>query len=66
MKTVNVSYKAIERLYRRIEKANLKKHGASLSFGSMKTEITCIYHDSDTVEVPANWRETIKQTYLKS
>ena len=65
METVTVPYKAIERLYRRIEKANLKKHGTSLSFGSMKTEIVCIHNDSDTVEVPANWRETIKQNYLK-
>ncbi len=63
MKTITIPYSKIERLHKKIERANLNTYGRSISFGSMKAPILCSHHGSNLVDVPSNWREIVIDTY---
>lgn len=66
MNTVFVTNRQYNSMLKRIEKANLKAHGKSLSAGSMRGGdiIVEIQDDKNGMIVISEWREELKKRYL--
>jgi len=64
-----ISYGQFDSALKRIEKANLKKHRESLSFGSMSNHchgiIIEIQTDKKCMIVKKDWRAILKKRFLK-
>jgi hypothetical protein len=67
MSIVFITHKQYDMALRRIERANLKKHGRSLSAGSMRAPdliISIEPEETGGMMVRADWRAELKRRFL--
>lgn len=67
MKKEFVTHRQWDNVCKHIERTNLKRHGRSISAGSMRAPdlIIEIQDDAGGMLVHANWREELKSRFLK-